>query len=151
MLKNKNYLLIVQLIFFLFVINTVVLPQKTIQQKQTEHQAVIDYIQTHFPDYPININPQNPSLKKDADNSLRKIAGEKDRKNYIMNGNNIICQIWNYGGIGGGLGGEGLRDRLDLVWRDLPYIFQFCPLVGGSVPSATNPNKRLHIISGWFI
>ncbi len=147
MLKNKNYLLIVQLIFFLIVINTVVLPQKTTQQKQTEHQAVIDYIQTHFPDYPVNINPQNPSLKMDADNSLRKIAGEKDRKNYIMNGNNIICQIWNYGGIGGGLGGEGLRDRLDLVWRDLPYIFQFCPLVGGSVPSATNPNKRLHIIS----
>ncbi len=147
MLKNKVYLLIIQLIFFLFVFNTLILPQKNTQQKQAEHQMVIDYIQSHYLNYPVNTNQQNNINKEDADKTLRKVAGEKDRKSYIMNGNSITCQVWNYGGIGAGLGGEGLRDRLDLVWRDLPYIFQFSPFVGGSVPGALNPNQRLHIIS----
>jgi hypothetical protein len=147
MLKNKNFLLIIQLIFFLFVFNTAILSQKTEQQIKAEHQIVIDYIQSHYPNSPVNTNPLSQNIKENADKSLHKVAGEQDRKSYIMNGNNITCQIWNYGGIGAGLGGEGLRDKLDLVWRDLPYIFQFTPFVGGSVPSSKNPNTKLHIIS----
>ncbi len=147
MLKNKKYFLIVQMIFFLIVYNTTILSQKTEQQKQAEHKIVIDYIQSNYLNSPVNTNPPGPNIKEYADKTLRKVAGEEDRKSYIMNGNNITCQVWNYGGVGAGLGGEGLRDRLDLVWRDLPYIFQFTPFIGGSVPSELNPNNNLHIIS----
>ncbi|HEX7358350.1 MAG TPA: hypothetical protein VF270_11625, partial [Ignavibacteriaceae bacterium] len=147
MLKKQSYFLIVQLIFFLLVFNDITLSQKIDQQKQAEHQAIIDYIQSNYLNYPINNNQNNTNTKENGNTSLRKIQGEQDRKSYIMNGNNITCQIWNYGGVGAGLPGEGLRDRLDLVWRDLPYIFQFSPFVGASVPSALNPEQRLHIIS----
>ena len=147
MLKNKSYFLIIQIIALFLVFNNLSFSQKTEKQRQEEHQTIIDYIKSHHLNYPMNTNQQGPNIKSEADNSLKKTSAEEDRKSYIMNGNNITCEIWNYGGIGAGLGGEGLRDQLDLVWKDLPYIFQFCPLVGASVPSADDPNRRLHIIS----
>ncbi|HMN50082.1 MAG TPA: hypothetical protein PKD67_13130, partial [Ignavibacteriaceae bacterium] len=147
MLKNKNYFLIIQIVFLVLIFNFTSFSQKTDQQRQAEHQIVIDYLNSLYQNSPINSNTDESLSKENADKTLRKIAGEEDRKSYIMNGNNVLCQVWNYGGICAGLGGEGLRERLDLVWRDLPYIFQFSPFVGASVPDAKNSNKRLHIIS----
>ncbi len=147
MLKNNSYFLIVQLVLFLLVFNITVNSQTITQQKQAEHQMIIDFIKSHHLNSPVNTNKDSENLKENGDKTLRKVEGEKDRKSYIMNGNNITCQVWNYGGIGAGLGGEGLRDKLDLVWRDLPYIFQFTPFVGASVPNALNPDRRLHIVS----
>jgi hypothetical protein len=150
MFQNKSYLLIIQTLIFLLVINISIYSQKSTEQRKAEHQTVIDYINTHYPNYPVNTNKTGPNLKGDSDKSLRKIAGEQDRKYYMMNGNNILTQIWNYGGIGAGLPGDqggSLRERLNLVWRDLSYIFQFCPLVGAEVPSAINPEQKIRIVS----
>lgn len=147
MLKNKNYFLLLLILIIIFLYNSECFSQKLSQEKQAEHQRIIDYIISHYPNYPVNTSNDIKNQKEFGSKSLFKVAGEKDRKSYIMNGNNITCQVWNYGGIGAGLGGEGLRDKLDLVWKDLPYIFQFSPFVGASVPNALNPNARLHIIS----
>lgn len=146
MLKNKSYYLLI-IILTILLLKSEGYSQKLSPEKQTEHQRIIDYIISHYPSYPVNTNNDLTNQKEFGKTSLMKLAGEEDRKSYLMNGNNITCQVWNYGGIGAGLGGEGLRDKLDLVWRDLPYIFQFSPFVGASVPSALNPNQRLHIIS----
>ncbi|MDY0082765.1 MAG: hypothetical protein RBR74_06260, partial [Ignavibacteriaceae bacterium] len=147
MLKNKGYYQIIKYFLLFLLFSTVTFSQKTPEQKQAEHQAVQDYLNSLMEQYPRSRNNES-QLSKDADNrSLRKITGEEDRKYYIMNGNNVLCQVWNYGGIGAGLGGEGLREKLDMVWRDVPYIFQFSPFVGASVPSDQDPNVRLKIIS----
>jgi hypothetical protein len=76
---------------------------------------------------------------------LGKTQGMKDRKSFIMNGNKITVELFNYGGIGPGYGLT--RGLTNLVWRNLDYIFQFCPIVGASVPDSANPSKRIHIIS----
>lgn len=147
MLKNKSYYKIIKFIFLFFLFSTLTFAQKTPEQRQAEHQAVKDYLNTLMKKYPRTRNNES-TVSKDANNRrLGKITGEEDRKYYIMNGNNVLCQVWNYGGIGAGLGGEGLREKLDLVWRDVPYIFQFSPFVGASVPSDQDPNVRLKIIS----
>ncbi|MCU0343159.1 MAG: hypothetical protein MUF28_04985 [Ignavibacterium sp.] len=150
MLKNKNYFFITQLILAFIFYNASAFAQRTPEQIQAEHQAVMDYLNAQHQLQPVNQNPQGPNLKKDADQTLAKTTAEEDRKYYMMNGNNILTQIWNYGGIGAGLPGDqggSLRERLNLVWRDLSYIFQFCPLVGAEVPSALDPNQKLRIVS----
>lgn len=76
---------------------------------------------------------------------VRKITADSDRKSYLMNGNKIQVELTNYGGIGTGYG--GIREISDVVWKGLPYVFQFVPIVGASVPDARDPSKRLHIIS----
>ncbi len=147
MLKNKGYYQIIKLFLLFLLFSTITFSQKTPEQRQAEHQAVKDYLNSLMEKYPRSRNNES-QLSKNADSrSLRKITGEEDRKYYIMNGNNVLCQVWNYGGIGAGLGGEGLREKLDMVWRDVPYIFQFSPFVGASVPSDQDPNVRLKIIS----
>ena len=150
MLKNKSYFLITQLILLFILYNASAYAQKTPEQKQAEHQAVIDYLNAQHRLQPVNQNQGGPNLKQDSDRTLAKTTAEEDRKYYMMNGNNVLTQIWNYGGIGAGLPGDqggSLRERLNLVWRDLSYIFQFCPLVGAEVPSALDPNQKLRIIS----
>ena len=62
-----------------------------------------------------------------------------------MNGNKITTTISNYGGIGPGYG--VIRGVNNMVWRNLDYVFQFCPIVGASVPDARNSLNRIHIIS----
>ena len=148
MLKNKSYFLITQLILLFILYNASAYAQKTPEQKQAEHQAVIDYLNAQHRLQPVNQNQGGPNLKQDSDRTLAKTTAEEDRKYYMMNGNNVFTQIWNYGGIGAGLPGDqggSLRERLNLVWRDLSYIFQFCPLVGAEVPSAINPDQKLRI------
>ena len=60
-----------------------------------------------------------------------------------MNGNNVAVEIENYGGIAPGL--NGIREITNLIWRDAPYIFQFCPVVGASVVDTSG--NRVHIIT----
>jgi hypothetical protein len=73
------------------------------------------------------------------------ITAQRDRKSVFINGNKIATQIYNYGGISPGY--DALRGVNNLVWHNLDYVFQFCPIVGASVPSAWEPTRRLHIIS----
>lgn len=88
-----------------------------------------------------------PGLKKGNDSGplLSKINLKRDRKSFLMNGNKIQVELTDYGGIGTGYG--GIRAISDVVWKGLPYVFQFVPIIGASVPDDTNPQKRLHIIS----
>jgi hypothetical protein len=74
---------------------------------------------------------------------MMKTAGDADRKSFFMNGNNVSVEIENYGGIAPGYG--GIREITNLIWRDAPYIFQFCPIVGASVVDTSG--KRIHIIT----
>jgi hypothetical protein len=60
-----------------------------------------------------------------------------------MNGNNVAVEIENYGGIAPGL--NSIREITNLIWRDAPYIFQFCPIVGASVIDTSG--NRIHIIT----
>jgi len=78
-------------------------------------------------------------------NSLGKIAGVQDRKSYFMNGNKIAVELYNYGGIAPGYG--LLRGVNNLVWHNLDYVFQFCPIVAASVPDSRDTTQRLLIVS----
>jgi len=69
----------------------------------------------------------------------------RGRKSFLMNGNKITTDVYNYGGVAPGYG--LIRGVSNVVWHNLDYVFQFCPLVGASVPSANDPTKQLHIIS----
>lgn len=117
------------------------------ERRAREHQTVIDYMNQR-------INSSLPLQNNSSDihkYSLRekftKPSAEIDRKRYLMNGNNILVELWNYGGIGPGRPGAELRELLALVWKDAPYIFQFSPIVGAAVPSADNPNQKLFIVT----
>ncbi|HEX2867938.1 MAG TPA: hypothetical protein VHO03_12890 [Ignavibacteriales bacterium] len=116
-------------------------------KRQQEHQAVIDLINNYISKHPA---PEKKAASEDIDKykysgSLHKSQGYSDRKSFLMNGNKIKVGLTNYGGIGEGYG--GIREITELVWHGSPYIFQFTPLVGASVPDSRDPKKRLHIIS----
>jgi len=103
----------------------------------------IDKIKNSVADKPEMVKGLTSSSKYRR--GLSKTSGIEDRKSFFMNGNNINVEVFNYGGIAPGLG--GIREVTNLVWNNLPYIFQFDPIVGASVPHAENPNQRIHIIS----
>lgn len=86
------------------------------------------------------MKPEPPSLQKTTGT-----LAQADRKSFFMNGNRIAVELYNYGGIAPGY--DALRGVNNLVWRNLDYAFQFCPIVGASVPDARDPLRRLHIIS----
>jgi hypothetical protein len=148
MTTNKFFI-----VLFLFSLITISYAQETTEQRRArEHQAVIDYINFKHSLSPVNTNPADLTNEKySLANKLSKRLGKsnafEDRKRYLMNGNNITVEIWNYGGIGPGYPGRELRDILGMVWRDAPYIFQFTPLIAASVPSALDPETRIHIVS----
>ena len=137
--------------FFLFIIflTSSAYPQESVEQRRNrEHQAVINYINSVYPNYPVNTNPSlSPKKQKGLNLFKPDVTENPEWKRYLMNGNNVAVEIWNYGGIGPGLPGDALRNILGLVWRDAPYIFQFSPIVGASVPNAINPTEKFHIIS----
>ena len=138
------------LFLFLFIsLSMTIYSQETVEQRRNrEHQAVYDYINSVYPTYHVNTNPFL-SPKKSSGFSLFKptVRENPEWKRYLMNGNNIAVEIWNYGGIGPGLPGDALRNILGLVWHDAPYIFQFSPIVGAQVPNALNPANKFHIIT----
>ncbi|MDP4175011.1 MAG: hypothetical protein Q8933_13625 [Bacteroidota bacterium] len=152
MKKNFNYLLLI--IYFLIICpDTKIFSQDQEQKKKQEHQAVIDLINNYIKANPRKSDPsynrvpasEKYGLSESLNKGLRKSSAFSDRKSFLMNGNKIKVGLTNYGGIGQGYG--GIREVTELVWHGSPYIFQFSPLVGASVPDSRDPNKRIHIIS----
>jgi hypothetical protein len=85
---------------------------------------------------------------KDASGENRPLGIDllnRGRKSVLMNGNRIAVDVYNYGGIGPGYG--LIRGVSNVVWHNLSYVFQFCPIVGASVPYAADTSRRMHIIS----
>ena len=119
--------------------------ESVIQRRQVEYQVIKDFLNYKLLNAPRSTESSNTNtLKYSLDNYLQKSTGNEDRKSYFMNGNNIAVEIENYGGIAPGYG--SIRTITNLIWRDAPYIFQFCPIVGASVDSA-GTSKRIHIIT----
>ncbi len=132
---NLNFCLM-KILLILISVNFVYSQETVEQRRQREHQAVINYILQNHPNYPVNPNPiKTNKLKYGGTKELFKRTAFEDRKRYLMNGNNITCEIWNYGGIGPGYPGRNLRELLAMVWKDAPYIFQFTPIVAAKVKS----------------
>jgi hypothetical protein len=115
-----------------------------------EHQAVKSYMARMLatPAYRQTVPAASDQPSKTRAGPLAKDAAvnaQIDRKSFFMNGNRIATQLYNYGGIAPGY--DALRGVNNLVWRNLDYAFQFCPIVGASVPDARDPSRRVHIIS----
>ncbi|MEW6653982.1 MAG: hypothetical protein AB1394_11010, partial [Bacteroidota bacterium] len=143
---NKNFIHTV--LFFctisVFAAATLAQTDEVKQRRQSEHILIKDFIRQKMAAAKVSDKNQNPSIDKYAlRQSLRKSKGEADRKSFFMNGNNVSVEIQNYGGIAPGFG--GIREITNLVWRDAPYIFQFCPIVAASVVDTTG--KRIHIVT----
>lgn len=106
-------------------------------RRAREHQAVKDYMQNMIQTYPGAKKEAaeefitNTKPKDKARYSLEKTNTHADRKSYIMNGNRITVELYNYGGIGPGYG--LIRNLNNFVWKDLGYVFQFGPIVGAKV------------------
>ncbi len=113
------------------------------QRKLNEHQAVKDFLKAKLSNSLINMNQTNSGSEKYLLKNLPKANGNADRKSFFMNGNNVSVEIENYGGIAPGYG--GIREITNLIWRDAPYIFQFCPIVGASVVDSAGVKR--HIIT----
>lgn len=145
MLKMKiKYFITVLLILPFLCLTILAQPEEVKQRRQIEHQAVRDFLYNKLLTAPVSTNPSNSgSLKYSQQNYLKKNAANEDRKSFFMNGNNVAVEIENYGGIGPGFG--GIREITNLIWRDAPYIFQFCPIVGASVVDTSG--NRIHIIT----
>ena len=143
MLKLK--VLITVLIILHFVGATInAQPESVKQRRQSEHSAIKELIKSKMLNAPVSMGQNNTSsVKYSEENFLNKTTGNEDRKKIFMNGNNVGVEIENYGGIGPGFG--GIREITNLIWRDAPYIFQFCPIVGSSV--LDKDGKRVHIIT----
>ncbi|MBI2430391.1 MAG: hypothetical protein HYV29_16640, partial [Ignavibacteriales bacterium] len=74
---------------------------------------------------------------------FRKSASQADRKYFLMNGNQIVGNIYNYGGIAPG---DGLTRHVNnMVWRGLGDIYQFGPLVAAEVTDTSG--KKVQISS----
>ncbi|MDP2363591.1 MAG: hypothetical protein Q8M94_07460, partial [Ignavibacteria bacterium] len=153
MLKIKNAKILLICFFVISLMPAVLFAQQeTVEQRRArEHQAVSDYIYNSLNNLPKTLNSTQSSINKydilnRVSNKLGKTKSFDDRKRYLLNGNNVAVEIWNYGGIGPGWPGRGLRDILGMVWRNAPYIFQFSPFIAAAVPSAVN-NQNTHIVS----
>lgn len=111
---------------------------------QEEVQAVQDFFTT-VDQKTGRVTETAPAGRKDDSKGVLKTNMKRDRKSFLMNGNKIQVELTDYGGIGTGYG--GIREISNVIWKSLPYVYQFVPIVGASVPDDKNPNKKLHIIS----
>ncbi len=151
-MKNAQLIKIETIVFSIIFLSGFLFGQSIEQRKLKEHQAVKDYMQKVWenPEYKkanqLNQNIDQSKLPKKYDyEKIGKISAQADRKHYFMNGNKIATEVYNYGGIAPGYG--LLRGVNNVVWRNIDYVFQFCPLVGASVPDSRDQSKRIHIIS----
>ncbi|MCU7490951.1 MAG: hypothetical protein ACM3UR_06280 [Bacteroidota bacterium] len=148
-MKRKIHIkLFIAIIFLLTVYCGINQAQSREEMRRQEHQAVINLINDYISKHPAKVSSGSSESNGKYDyagSGLRKTTGFRDRKSFLMNGNKIKVGLTNYGGIGEGYG--GIREITELVWHGSPYIFQFSPLVGASVPDSRNPQKRIHIIS----
>lgn len=150
-MKNQITLKIIPLILLLFACSAVNIYSQLNKSKKAEGLEALENLIRQQVYNQQKTKSENIGVVKGLSSSdkyernLFKINGSADRKSFFMNGNNINVEVFNYGGIAPGLG--GIREVTNLVWNDLPYIFQFDPIVGASVPHAENNNQRIHIIS----
>jgi len=145
MLKIKIKYFIAMVLVLPFIVATINAQSEEVKQRrQIDYQAVKEFLNNKLLNAPRNTNSSNTSsLKYSLDNYLQKTIANEDRKSFFMNGNNIAVEIENYGGIAPGFG--SIREITNLIWRDAPYIFQFCPIVGASVVNTSG--NRIHIIT----
>lgn len=122
---------------------------------QQEIQAVQDYLNKYV-EKSYQMYPKTESVKKEGTidkykeyekylQSAHKTAGHEHRKSYLMNANKIQSLVTNYGGIGGGYG--AIRNINNLVWRGMPYVFQYGAIVGASVKNPYDTTQRFRIFS----
>lgn len=144
MLKRKfKYVILLTCVLQLIAQTSFAQSDAVKQRRQMEHQAVRDLLNKKLAVAPVGLNQNNSSADKYSGKALLKSFGNEDRKSFFMNGNNVSVEIENYGGIAPGYG--GIREITNLIWRDAPYIFQFCPIVGASVLDTAG--IRRHIIT----
>ncbi len=130
----KKYFLRTFLIVFSILSSESVSQQKDQRYIETEHlsQALrLQYLKrnngvvpSRFEQYKIDVNSR---LSKSADIFT-------DAKYFLMNGNQIVGNIYDYGGIAPGDG--LLRNINNMVWRKLGDIYQFAPFVASKVIGA---------------
>jgi len=85
-----------------------------------------------------------PSAKDAATLSFSKTSNTfTDARLYNMNGNQIVGNIYDYGGIAPGIG--LIRNTNNMVWRGLGDIYQFGPFVAAAVIDSNG--KNIHISS----
>ncbi len=115
------------------------------EQRKSEHELVRNYSLLLFQSYPksdVNRRVEAKDLKVKDNLDVRKIKAYADRKSLIMNGNKIMTIIYNYGAIGAG---ANFNRRLNVIWNNLPHIYEFSPLVAASVVDTNN--RRIHVVS----
>ncbi len=139
---KKIFRVMIVILLFNIIINA---QENNNARREIEHKAVYDYMQNYVMKNSHGPYVQIPEKKDITYPQLEKTMGQKDRKHYFMNGNKIAVELYNYGGIGPGL--DAIRGVNNFVWRNLDYVFQFCPIVGASVPDQTSPTGRRRIIS----
>lgn len=142
-LNNKIKLSIILFISLFCVVNAQYTSNDA--KRNSEHQEVSNYMNNYVMK---SVDGHSVGVPEKPDNtmpSFAKTMGQKDRKYYFMNGNKIAVEIYNYGGIAPGL--DAIRGVNNFVWRNLDYVFQFCPIVGASVPDLTSPTGYRRIIS----
>jgi hypothetical protein len=132
-------------LMFLILTSSTLISQNREEERKREHQAIGRFLDE------AQGRSKNSTFNGESKNNLR-ISKQADafvegEKSYLMNGNNITVELFNYGGIAPGFPSANLRTIGNLIWRKLPYIFQFCPIVGASVPDPQNPNNRIYIVS----
>jgi hypothetical protein len=142
-MKIVNYIL--SFIFFTMLI--VQAQENDDLRRQREHQAVKNYMKMMKKNSTTERSAETEKSElKDNSNffsQLLKPTAQEDRKYFFMNGNKISTNVYNYGGIAPGYG--LLRNVNNIVWRDLGYVFQFCPIVGAEVVNTRG--SKIHIIS----
>ncbi|CUU04955.1 hypothetical protein JGI3_01035 [Candidatus Kryptobacter tengchongensis] len=114
-------------------------------KRELEYELIKNYSLMLLQSYPKSDVGKRSEVKnfKASDNfELEKVKAYADRKSLIMNGNKITTIIYNYGAIGAG---ANFNRRLNVIWNNLPHIYEFSPLVAASVVDTNN--RRIHIVS----
>jgi len=116
-------------------------------RRSREHQAVKNYLKLKHKDSLVERSSDSNVIVKDDDSEsvdqLYKPLAHSDRRYYFMNGNKISTNVYNYGGIAPGY--QLLRNVNNVVWKNLGYVFQFCPIVGAEVIDTRG--AKIHVIS----
>jgi hypothetical protein len=112
------------------------------EMREREHESVKNYIKQVLEIYKATQIKREVYKKDGGGGNLRKVKGYADRKSLIMNGNKVMTIIYNYGAIGAG---HNFNRRLNVVWNNLPHIYEFSPLVAASVVDING--RRIHVVS----
>lgn len=149
-MSKLNLLLFLNFVVFIIAGNHL-FSQSISEKRKQEFEAVRNYLNTMLSQQKDNTNVTSNLTSDDKYSFLKPNSSAidfvKGEKSFIMNGNNITVDLHNYGGIAAGLPNTSIREISNLVWKNLPYIFQFCPIVGASVPNANDTSKRNHVIT----